>query len=354
MSHLYRRGEYWYLKYYQDGHPYYRSLGTKNHTRARAIQHQIDSRLDAGVLPIPEKGKDIDVGTFWQAYLNWAHDHKRPNTISTETIFWKQLRSHTKIRTLAELTPAKVEAFKRKRLTDGVSKRSVNNALKHLQAIYNHAVKLGLFDGANPFLKVDRYALSKIPPKHLKPDQIGFLLQTAQDDSRDAHLIFALGIFAGMRKSEIVNARWEWFDFESKLITIQSGEGFIIKDKDARTMPFHDRLAAILQAHREKSGYLIKPGQTKQGDYRYRYDFKKLFNRVRKQAQLPWLTPHVLRHTFGSVLAERGVSIYKIMKWMGHADIRTTQAYAHLQEYDEDINRLTSSFSEESSSNTNT
>jgi len=351
MSHLYRRGEYWYIKYYQNRRPRYRSLGTKNHKHARAIQHQIDSRLDAGVLGIPEKGKDTDVSVFWQAYLNWARDHKRPNTISTESIFWEQLVRYTKIRTLGELTPAKVEALKRKRLKDGVSKRSVNNALKHLQAIYNHAAKLGLFDGANPFLKVERYALSKVPPKHLKSDEIGLLLQTAQDDSRDAHLIFALGIFAGMRKSEIVNARWEWFDFELKLVTVQSGEEFVIKDKDARTIPLHDRLATILQAYREDSGYLIRPSQTKHGGYRYRYDFNKLFKRVRKRAGLPWLTPHVLRHTFGSVLAESGVSIYKIMKWMGHADIRTTQAYAHLQEYDDDINRLSASFSDETSSN---
>lgn len=353
MSHLYRRGEFWYVKYYQDGHPYYRSLGTKSVRRARAIQHEIDIRLDAGVLPIPEKGKNPDIHTFWQAYLDWANDHKRPNTIALESIFWEQLISDTKIRRLGDLTPAKIELLKKKRLQkDSVSKRSINNALKHLQAIYNYAVKLGLYDGPNPFVKVDRYVLPDVLPKHLNSNQVSTLLQVAEEDGRDAHLIFAIGIFTGLRKSEIVNARWEWFDFKSKLITMQSGERFVVKDKDARTIPLHDELAAILLPYRQEKGYLIKPNQkTKQGPHRYRYDFTKLFDRVRQRAGLPWLTPHMLRHTFGSLLADEGVSIYKIMKWMGHADIRTTQRYAHLQEYDEDINRLGSSLPEDFTGN---
>ena len=50
-------------------------------------------------------------------------------------------------------------------------------------------------------------------------------------------MYFALGIFVGMRKAEIDHARWEWFDFDSKLITLQSSESFMLKDKDARYKP---------------------------------------------------------------------------------------------------------------------
>ena len=46
--------------------------------------------------------------------------------------------------------------------------------------------------------------------------------------------------------------------------------------------------------------------------------------------------------TFGSQLAQVGVSIFKIQKWMGRSDPRMTMKhYAHLSpEYDEDINRI--------------
>lgn len=41
-------------------------------------------------------------------------------------------------------------------------------------------------------------------------------------------------------------------------------------------------------------------------------------------------TAHTLRHTFGSHLAQKGVSLKKIGEWMGHATTRMTEVYAHL------------------------
>ncbi|MEM6337684.1 MAG: tyrosine-type recombinase/integrase [Bacteroidota bacterium] len=39
---------------------------------------------------------------------------------------------------------------------------------------------------------------------------------------------------------------------------------------------------------------------------------------------------HTLRHTSASWLAMEGISLFKIQKLLGHADISTTMRYAHL------------------------
>src|SRR6266508_3475544 len=41
-------------------------------------------------------------------------------------------------------------------------------------------------------------------------------------------------------------------------------------------------------------------------------------------------TPHSLRHTFATHKAEQGVSPFQLQRWLGHANLNTTQLYVHL------------------------
>ena len=46
--------------------------------------------------------------------------------------------------------------------------------------------------------------------------------------------------------------------------------------------------------------------------------------------EIPYLVPHELHHTFGTVLREKGVDIYTISKVLGHSDVGITgKIYVH-------------------------
>ena len=51
-----------------------------------------------------------------------------------------------------------------------------------------------------------------------------------------------------------------------------------------------------------------------------------------KKAGLRAISPHTLRHSFGSNLVQAGVDVYTVCTLMGHSSVAMTQRYAHLSE----------------------
>jgi integrase len=76
-------------------------------------------------------------------------------------------------------------------------------------------------------------------------------------------------------------------------------------------------------------------------------DRSKLVRRFAQEidrADLPKVTFHELRHTFGTRMAAAGVPIRTIQQWMGHADMKTTQIYAHYQPTDNEAETISRAF----------
>jgi integrase len=92
---------------------------------------------------------------------------------------------------------------------------------------------------------------------------------------------------------------------------------------------------------------MLQP-EVRQGRGPYRYDFRLPFQNYLQAQGMNWVTPHVLRHTFASLLASRGCNIYKIAKWLGDGMVTTQKHYAHLLPADDDI-ELSSGLSPRSS-----
>jgi site-specific recombinase XerD len=51
---------------------------------------------------------------------------------------------------------------------------------------------------------------------------------------------------------------------------------------------------------------------------------------ARKKAGLDDLRIHDLRHSFASAMVNSGMTLYDVKEILGHANIKTTQRYAHL------------------------
>jgi integrase len=66
---------------------------------------------------------------------------------------------------------------------------------------------------------------------------------------------------------------------------------------------------------------------------------QRLLVAARKELNLPQATPHTLRHSFATHLAEAGASIHTIKALLGHKSITTTMIYMHLTHRSEEDSR---------------
>ena len=68
------------------------------------------------------------------------------------------------------------------------------------------------------------------------------------------------------------------------------------------------------------------------------------FKNALQRAKVRQVTFHELRHTFGTRMAAAGVPLRTIQHWMGHADAKTTQVYAHYQPSDAEAETIEKAF----------
>lgn len=131
---------------------------------------------------------------------------------------------------------------------------------------------------------------------------------------------------AGLRISEVFNLHDSDISLKNKCedVTIRNGKG------DAfRIVPLNrdviEALSSYLDARgTSKSGYLF---ESTKGTQLTEPAIRKIVKKYAKKAGIVDVTPHRLRHTFGKLLADQGVSLNRIAYLLGHNSLESTRIY---------------------------
>ena len=341
MASIYKRGKSWWIAYYIAGKsaPVRRSLKTTNRRIAEREKQALEAHLVESFRRVPEE-KNPKFDEFWPHYLSWAESgHLRPRTLDRKKDFWTQFCDSQTCERMGDVTAGEVEAFKRSRRAAGNAPATINKALTDLQAIYARAAKLGLYTGPNPFRVTDRLRETrKVPLYHSEADLIS-LLDAATKKSQHVKWTVLLCGWAGLRRNELVNCRFEWFDFANRKIRVKSFPGFNIKDHEEREIDMSIRIADEFQGLAKEEGFIFNISRPSEGKSRYRFDPKRALLSLLKDVGLSTAKPFQrLRVTYGSILVAKGVPLKKVSRMMGHASVTTTEKhYVGIEPFDRRI-----------------
>lgn len=142
----------------------------------------------------------------------------------------------------------------------------------------------------------------------------------------------AMYIYAGLRRSEALWLTPDDVDLKGRLIRIQAkdinGEKWRPKTKKNRTVPINSTLLdELTQYMRLQYGTWFFPSTE---GMRWNADnFAQCLREINKAKGLTWSCAEY-RHTFGSLLAQKGISLYKISELMGNSPEICRKHYAAL------------------------
>ncbi len=133
--------------------------------------------------------------------------------------------------------------------------------------------------------------------------------------------MFRVMVGLGLRQSEALGMRWEWFDAAQRTYCVGLAKG-----KDARVIPVPSWLWSALHesTSRTLSEWVFPAHDSKP----HRPNFlQKPLETIAKKMGLGHLTQHRLRATFASLHAQAGTPITEIQGMLGHKNITTTMIY---------------------------
>lgn len=281
---------------------------------------------------IPKKSKNAcaePVDALIEAFIASKLEKNRftDSTRRAAVVSLNKLAAHTRNIDLVNITTKILQTWYDE-MREISSEHTAQTHFNRARSFFRWACKNRLI-ARSPTIDVN---LGRLPPcryiRFATDQQRRQLIENVPAHRADLKFILLAGFFAGMRKNEISESRESWFDLARGTVTIPGKDGdFQSKSRRERTIPLSPSFFRFLNTYKVTSGgYMIGQRKIQRGAAIYRYNFRRPFEEYVKAQGMPWITTHSMRHTFASLLASKGESIYKIAVWLGD-DVRTVQKH---------------------------
>ena len=336
---------------------------TKAHKRqAEEIAKKINAALALGTFSMSNSTeKPIPCDSELRRWLRtYATTMKPSSEISARGLVEKHLVPHFGSTDLREIRESHLLQFAQAKVDDGLSPKTIQNALSILRRVLNLAMREGRVS-RNPasrigelMRRVDRRVAREVTEVETwSRGEIDTLLELAREHESRLYPALLFLFSTGARRGEMLGLRWEDVSFDRREISIRraitarqlttpkSGRSRIIAMSETLASELFDLLA---ERRREAlaRGWADTPPWifcSEVGTAWEERNFERVWYRLRRRAQKAGIRPlklHTTRHTWATLALQSGKSVRWVADQLGHADpALTLRTYAHALPEDE-------------------
>ena len=279
-----------------------------------------------------------------EAVNNYKADGKISTHITHSSTI-RTLKEYVKYKSLEfqDITPEFLSKYERYlQHTMKLKTNTIHKHLKFLRKLFNDALRLDKIEYQhNPFPKY-KLKLEKTSRSFLSDEELKAIEDVATVPGERMHLHKMMFIFAsytgGLRISDVLKLQWKNFDGSHIHISIH-------KTKTQLSIKLPNKAIEIVKSYHTKKSKptdFIFPMLDNDVDLNIpeeaysqissatAYINKNLKLLAKKAAIEKPLSFHISRHTWATRALRKGISIDKVSKLMGHAQLRETQIYAKI------------------------
>ena len=208
--------------------------------------------------------------------------------------------------------------------------RSVNRKLNVLSVFFQCMVKKKhLLE--NPVEDFERMKVPDSERTFLSKEEVERII--AAIDHPVIHYFTMTMAYTGIRVNECIHLTLQDVDFEANCVRVINGKG-----GKNRVVPLNPQLKEQLQVYlteyRPQTDSLFFFALKKTGTVSAQYINRTLKLACKKASIEKHVTSHILRHSFASYLVQKDTHVAVIQKLLGHASLKTTSIYLHVQQED--------------------
>jgi integrase len=366
-----RRSGAWYVRFVDEtGKRVERKTSAKSKTEAWDLTRELQRKAERVRLGLDDALEHMTFKKLWEKYEPIAKTKRSWDTLKGR--FENHLLPAFGDRLIHQIRAADVEALMAKKIEEGFSPQTADHLRVHVAAIYTFAIKkLRVFKGENPGRIAEKAEIPETEPRFLEKSAVEQLLKFLPDRWRG---FFAVGVYTGMRKGEIIGLKVANVDLERRVIVVARSYAGATKSAKVRHVPIIEELVPYLKVElgRARSEYLFPANNGKmrtkdaklipimqralrRAGFVEGYDhlcrtrgLKKgcgYIERRADSARFNCPTCHKplevravpmkalfkdLRSTFGTHLTEESGDLRAVQRIMGHSDPKVTERrYAH-------------------------